>query len=244
MIDKGSTTVPTPDQSGEKSEDTVTPTPEDSTKSSNDEEELTIYKELIDVTNGVRVVLIEGEQAPIVGLKITHKETADAQTPSILASEDYDLFDIILLDKDGNSVQPTKDTFVILPVDDGKEVERVVYLPNTSSEESLEFTSIIYSDENGQIHNAVEFIAKHFSDYGLVYKKNTVSTTEKQATPLAVDTKKDVPSSIQASVSTTTNDGKVLPKTGDSDTTSALLGLSLVVGGMGMATTYRRRKHQ
>ncbi|MBJ8349779.1 S8 family serine peptidase [Streptococcus zalophi] len=244
MIDKGSTTVPTPDQSGEKSEDKATPTPEDSKDTSTDKEVLTSSKTLIDSTNGVRVILEKGERSSIVGLKITHKETADAQTPSVLASQDYDLYDIILLDKDGNSVQPTKDTLVILPVDDGKEVERVVYLPNTSTEESLDFTSTSFRDEDGQLHQAVVFVAKHFSDYGLVYKKTTVSTTETQVTPLAVNTKKDVSSSTQVSASTISNDGKTLPKTGDADTTSALLGLSLVVGGMGMATTYRRRKNQ
>ncbi|WP_343044345.1 LPXTG cell wall anchor domain-containing protein [Streptococcus pacificus] len=224
MIDKGSTTVPTPNQSSEK-------------------EVLTSSKTLIDSTNGVSVILEEGELASIVGIKITHKETSDAQTPSVLASEDYDLFDIILLDKDGNSLQPTKDTLVILPVDDGKEVARVVYLPNTSTEESLEFTSTNYRDESGQLHQAVVFVAKHFSDYGLVYKKETVSTTDNQPTPLAVNTKQDAPSSTQASASTTAKDGKTLPKTGDADTTSALLGLSLVVGGLGIATSYRRRKN-
>ncbi|MGT2772050.1 YSIRK signal domain/LPXTG anchor domain surface protein [Streptococcus marimammalium] len=233
MIDKGSTTVPIPDQSDKKSKDIST-----------DTEVLTSSKTLIDSTNGVRIILEKGERSSIVGLKITHKETADAETPSVLASQDYDLFDIVLLDKDGNSVQPTKDTLVVLPVDAGKEVERVVYLPNTSTEESLEFTSTSFRDENDQLHQAVVFVAKHFSDYGLVYKKTTGSTTKTQVTPLAVNTKKDVPSSTQASSSTTTNDVKILPKTGDTDSTSALLGLGLIVGGMGMATTYRRRKQQ
>ncbi|MFA9493925.1 hypothetical protein, partial [Streptococcus sp. E17BB] len=58
-------------------------------------------------------------------------ETGNTETPSVLREKDYNLFDIELVDTDGNIVKPTAPVDVYLPIDDGKDVAQVVYLPNS-----------------------------------------------------------------------------------------------------------------
>lgn len=144
---------------------------------------ITSEKELVDPVTGVRVILQKGELAAIVGITVDHKETEDAETPAILGGKDYDLFDIVLRDKDGQAISNTKDALVILPIDAGKEVEKVVYLPNSDQEEILDFTQTTVLDADGNIIDVVVFTAKHFSQYGLVYKESSSDSPAKPGTP-------------------------------------------------------------
>ncbi|MGT2609934.1 endo-alpha-N-acetylgalactosaminidase family protein, partial [Streptococcus zalophi] len=76
---------------------------------------LTSPRELIHTGTGVRVTLETGDLALITGAEVTHKETKDPNTPNVLKDQDYDLFDISLVDAKGNVVSPLKDTLVIMP---------------------------------------------------------------------------------------------------------------------------------
>ncbi|MBJ8326257.1 discoidin domain-containing protein [Streptococcus pacificus] len=127
-------------------------------------------RELKDDTSGVMVQLEVGEIAAIEGISVGHKETKDPSTPNVLKDKDYDLFDISLVDANGQAISPLKDTLVIMPVDEGKTVGKVVYLPNTDQEEELDFTMTSYVDANGKTQQGVVFVAKHFSEYGIVYQ--------------------------------------------------------------------------
>lgn len=124
--------------------------------------------ELYHAETGIKVILSKGETNTIVSVGAVHKETGNKQTPAVLANQDYDLYDIELLDKNGRPVKNLKPVQVILPVDEGKKVERVIYLPNSNQEQSLTFNEVAVH-ENGQSRNTVVFHAEHFSEYGLVY---------------------------------------------------------------------------
>ncbi|MGT2609656.1 discoidin domain-containing protein [Streptococcus zalophi] len=149
---------------------------------------LTSPRELIHTGTGVRVTLETGDLALITGAEVTHKETKDPSTPNVLKDQDYDLFDISLVDAKGEAISPLKDTLVIMPIDDGKVVEKVVYLPNTDQAEELDFEMTPYVDADGVTRQGVVFVAKHFSEYGIVYK--VVSTPETKipnTAPIAED---------------------------------------------------------
>ncbi|MCU9533045.1 discoidin domain-containing protein [Streptococcus sp. CSL10205-OR2] len=135
-------------------------------------------RELKDDASGVLVQLEVGEIAHISGISVGHKETQDPNTPNVLKDQDYDLFDISLVDAKGNVVSPLKDTLVIMPIDDGKVVEKVVYLPNTDQEEELDFEMTPYVDADGVTRQGVVFVAKHFSEYGIVYKEVSTPKTK------------------------------------------------------------------
>ncbi|MGT2772190.1 YSIRK signal domain/LPXTG anchor domain surface protein [Streptococcus marimammalium] len=128
------------------------------------------HKEIVDANSGIRITLEKGELASIKDVSVAQIETDDPKTPNILKALDYDLFDIELLDANGDSVNPLKDVLVVLPVDKDKEVARVIYLPNTEEEEILDFTMTTFIDQNGETRQGVVFVAKHFSEYGIVYK--------------------------------------------------------------------------
>ncbi|MBO4108152.1 hypothetical protein J5566_08145, partial [Streptococcus suis] len=145
---------------------------------------------LVDPKTNVSVTLSEGETNRAVALRVVHKETNASTTPVILSNVDYDLFDIELVDDAGEIVDNSMPTVVRLPVDPGKEVARVVYLPNSASEESIAFKEIASPDGTGD--KEVEFVAEHFSEYGIVYKDATVADTKAVGTTVAGQSVKPV----------------------------------------------------
>lgn len=152
-------------------------------------------KEIIDPKTGVRVTLDKGELATITDIGVEHIETNHINTPSVLKKKDYDLFDIVLKNKEGQKLANQKDVLVILPIDLGKEVDKVFYLPNSDQEEDLKFIQTTILDANGNRMNAVSFVAKHFSQYGIVYKisatkednTNTTNSRDNQKTTTIPD---------------------------------------------------------
>lgn len=138
---------------------------------------ITEPKELRDPETGVSVTLQAGELASIEGIKVSHMETADKLTPSVLSSSDYDLFDIVLVDKDGLPVQISQQAKVYMPIDAGKQVAKVVYLPNSDQEEILPF-EVLSVEEEGETRSYVVFDAQHFSQYALVYEESTSASEE------------------------------------------------------------------
>ncbi|HEL2737853.1 TPA: exo-alpha-sialidase [Streptococcus suis] len=125
--------------------------------------------ELKDQATNLRVQLEAGESKAIVGLRVTHKESGTADTPESLLGQDYDLYDISLVDDKGQAVAPTRETLVIVPIDEGKEVEKVLYLSDQASE--VEFTETTASDEAGKNFKSVVFVASTFSEYAIVYRE-------------------------------------------------------------------------
>ncbi|MBJ8325313.1 beta-N-acetylglucosaminidase domain-containing protein [Streptococcus pacificus] len=198
-------------------------------------EELTFLqdsKEIVDAKTGVRIQLEKGELALITGAKVNHKETLDKETPQVLKGLDYDLYDIELLDDAGQVISPLKDSLVILPIDEGKEVGEVIYLPNSNEAERLAFTSTTYTDEKGQNHTGIVFVAKHFSEYGIVYKtlqhknESTAKDNQKEKVLLMTDSPSNTSKEIFAKGNS--KNSNELPKTGDTNTLSVLGSLSLL----------------
>ncbi|MFA9494258.1 LPXTG cell wall anchor domain-containing protein, partial [Streptococcus sp. E17BB] len=102
----------------------------------------------------------------------------------ILKGTDYDLFDIELVDKDGNVTKPAAPVDVYLPIDDGKDVAQVVYLPNSDQSHALPFTTIT---RDGKRY--AKFTAEHFSEYGIVYEpQSTPVPPTSDSTPNPVPT--------------------------------------------------------
>ncbi|HFI0578163.1 TPA: sialidase domain-containing protein [Streptococcus suis] len=126
--------------------------------------------ELKDAASNVRVQLEAGESKSIVGLRVLPQVLEAARIPEILVGKDYDLYDISLLDKTGQAVAPTRPSLVIVPIDEGKEVEKVLYFADDQSIRELEFTETQASDATGQSFKAAVFVASSFSHYALVYK--------------------------------------------------------------------------
>ncbi|NRG69238.1 LPXTG cell wall anchor domain-containing protein [Streptococcus suis] len=126
--------------------------------------------ELKDQATNLRVQLEAGESKAIVGLKVTHKESGTADTPESLLGQDYDLYDISLVDDKGQAVAPTRETLVIVPIDEGKEVEKVLYLSGQGPSE-VDFTETTASDEAGKSFKSVVFVASTFSEYAIVYRE-------------------------------------------------------------------------
>ncbi|HEM3703056.1 TPA: discoidin domain-containing protein [Streptococcus suis] len=127
-------------------------------------------RELKDRQTGLRVELAAGESKSIVALKVELLEAGGSTTPTALLGQDFDLYDIQLLDQDNKEVVPSQDVLVIVPVDLGKQVEKLVYLPTLDQSQVLDFIPTVMKDDNGQEVPAIAFKTKHFSYYALVYQ--------------------------------------------------------------------------
>lgn len=247
----------------------TTPKPDsDPTPQPDAPEALAQERELIDPATGVRVILQKGELASIVRVKVSHIETNDAHTPAVLNAKDYDLFNITPIDKNEKVVAITKPATVLLPIDAGKVVDKVVYLPNTDKEESLPFTIVSLTDSNGKKQSYVRFTAEHFSEYGLVYQAENqinLKSKEKQdnvaiSYPLnleqevkvssisrkyAANKTADVNSVQQTEPSVMSSSSKAtLPDTGDHKTDLSQLGVLAMIGSflVEIAGYFKKRK--
>lgn len=183
-------------------------------------------RELTHAATGVRVSLQAGEDR-IVAISVTHKETNDANTPAILGGKDYDLFDIETVDAAGNFVQINRPARVTLPVDEGKRVVQVIYLPNANAQEELAFAETVMIGKDGRLVNAVTFEAKHFSDYAIVY---AAGQTVAQATQQVLAHK---PAAAGATA-------KTLPNTGDKASLVATVLGSMLLSGVALQTAKRK----
>lgn len=119
---------------------------------------------------GVSVELSLADQVATLSIEAHIEPTAVNPEPiARLAGLDFDLFDITLKDKDGKSVtQLTTKAVVRLPVDAGKMVESVIYLPLEGDAQVLP----LLKQENGYVF----FETEHFSHYGVIYKSHKTST--------------------------------------------------------------------
>ncbi|HFI2473087.1 TPA: sialidase domain-containing protein [Streptococcus suis] len=152
--------------------------------------------ELKDVSSNVRVQLEAGESKSIVGLQAIHLELEDSLLPEVLRNQDHDLYDINLLDENGQSVAPTRPSLVIVPIDEDKEVAKVLYFAADQTVRELDFTETQARDSTGRNFKAVVFVASSFSHYALVYKAQE-ERTEDLTTPTT-----EVPTGATATVNT------------------------------------------
>lgn len=140
---------------------------------------LTAPKTLHDQATGTYVILQAGESKAIEGLRVGHIETKDRATPAVLADKDFDLYDIETVDQAGKDKDISRPARVILPVDQGKTVEKVLYLPTPDS--AQEVTFVQQTDEHNQSY--VAFSVEHFSHYALVYRVVTPPSTGEETKP-------------------------------------------------------------
>ncbi|MFA9493359.1 discoidin domain-containing protein [Streptococcus sp. E17BB] len=197
---------------------------------------------LEDKATGIQVLLSEGEDANIVALRIVAKETGHVATPSVLKGADYDLFDIELVDKHGKIIKMAGRAEVSLPVDAGKEVATVVYLPNSDKADSLPFRTAEVTTVSGQTQKVVIFTAEHFSEYGIVYKPATVVSTPGTSTDIPV-TQPTGSAPIAPTPAGSAPDASklTLPNTGEASSSLALLDGAALVAALGL-TSLRKRE--
>ncbi|HFI0564362.1 TPA: discoidin domain-containing protein [Streptococcus suis] len=131
---------------------------------------------LTDAATGVRLDLQANELDSIIGLQVTHKEGI-VNVPDALADKDYDLFDIVLVDETGHKIANTLPVRVSLPVDAGKKVENVLYLPTAGDKVELPFTESVRVTADGSTRKEVTFTANNFSDYAIVYSDTATTTS-------------------------------------------------------------------
>lgn len=127
---------------------------------------------VVDEATGLTVLFAQSDADVVTGLRVSHVETKATTTPPVLVGKDFDLFDVEPVDKDGNVVDITSPATVSLPVDAGKQVTKVLYLPSPDKEESLAFET---KELNGKTYAI--FTVNHFSQYAIVYLSEEVTDT-------------------------------------------------------------------
>ncbi len=228
-------------------------------------------REFKDSKTGLRVELATGESESIVALKVELLEAGGSNTPTALLGQDFDLYDIQLLDQNNKEVEPSQEVLVVIPVDLGKQVETLVYLPTLDQSQVLDFTPTVIKNDNGQEIPAIAFKTKHFSYYALVYQEvsthgegvqapelptGEISPVEtKLITAKGESVKYHLPEldldtiaqyhaiSNKQSVSTSDKStGTILPKTGDQTPAFTLTGLTML-GFLALALQKRKENN-
>ncbi|MCW6659791.1 endo-alpha-N-acetylgalactosaminidase family protein [Aerococcaceae bacterium NML191292] len=155
-----------------------------------------VVREYTDTPTNVTVVFAENEAAPIKGIKVSVVSEAESKQHPALAEKEHKLYDIEAVDAQQVDVDITQPAMVKLPIEAGKQLDKVLYLPENAEAEVLDHTV-----ENG----FAVFQARHFSLYALVYAKATDDNT-KPDTPStdqgAGNTKPDTPSTDQGAGNT------------------------------------------
>ncbi|KXT77893.1 endo-beta-N-acetylglucosaminidase [Streptococcus sp. DD13] len=140
-----------------------------------DEEKRIIFK---DDKTGIEVHFSAKEPIAIKGLKV-----------DVLSSETTKngrLFDIEAVDADGQDIDLQYASLVRIPIEEGREVEKVLFLPENQPIQELSFEVV---------EGYVVFTAPHFTHYTVVYKALD-STTDKPQDP--ADKEISEPNEIQS----------------------------------------------
>ena len=224
-------------------------------KKASAETERTLYDE----ASGVSVILAPGERDDIKKIKVNHQETNDVKTPEVLKGTDYDLFDIQPTDNFGNVLAITKTVRVILPIDAGKTVAQVFYLPENGQPQSLAFEEISRTVA-GQTLKFVIFNTEHFSQYGIIYVQEAAQSSDsEEATqnsaetgvtpdsqvPTPVVETTATPNSADASLETPITDtAETLPATGEKDDSLLTFVGALSLASIALLELKRRKKSE
>ncbi|NQJ68973.1 family 20 glycosylhydrolase [Streptococcus suis] len=228
-------------------------------------------REFKDSKTGLRVELATEERKSIVALKVELLEAGGSNTPTALLGQDFDLYDIQLLDQNNKEVETSQEVLVVIPVDLGKQVETLVYLPTLEQSQVLDFTPTVIKNDNGQEIPAIAFKTKHFSYYAIVYKEVSVHGEGVQAPELPVGELAPVETEVVTAkgesvkyhlpeldldtiaqyhaISNTQSDstsdkstGTILPKTGDQTPDFTLTGLTML-GFLALALQKRKENN-
>ena len=224
-------------------------------KKASAETERTLYDE----ASGVSVILGAGERDDIKKIKVSHQETNDVKTPEVLKGTDYDLFDIQPTDNFGNVLAITKTARVILPIDAGKTVAQVFYLPENGQPQSLAFEEISRTVA-GQTLKFVIFNTEHFSQYGIIYAQEAAQSSSAMATQTSAENGVTPDDQAQASVVettttpttvdanletlTATDTADILPATGEKDGTLLSFAGVLSLASIALLELKRRKKSE
>ncbi|HEL9630993.1 TPA: hypothetical protein U0K61_002191, partial [Streptococcus suis] len=92
--------------------------------------------------------------------------TPVGELPDAVAGKDAVVYDLELVDGEGNHIDDPFRAIVKLPVDSSKTVSRVIFLPEGRDPETLEFEQVLEEDTD---RSFVTFEATHFSNYAIVY---------------------------------------------------------------------------
>ena len=190
----------------------------------------------------------------ITQIEVHHKETNDSQTSSVLQGKDYDLYDIEPEDAYGYVVSTTQKDQVILPIDAGKAVAEVFYLPENAQPQLLAFREVSKLVA-GQVVKFVIFDVDHLSQYGIVYQdqvaKIEVPANSNQVAKVTAPTQTQTGVWNQAAsrvlsdlqkVAVTENSTVALPETGQKDSnTLTFVGL-LSLASLAVLEVKRRQK--
>lgn len=216
------------------------------------ETERTLY----DQASGISVILAPGEREDITQIAVHHKETNDSQTPEALQGKDYDLYDIEPEDAYGHAVSPNQQVQIILPIDAGKTVAKVFFLPENAQPQALNFREVTKNVE-GQVVTFVIFDVEHFSQYGIIYKTQAAeneillefsyvsqiaATVQNQAAVRGEDTSE--PFENLQKVAVVENSTLALPKTGQKDSKVLTFTGILSLASLAVLEVKRRKKSQ
>ena len=139
---------------------------------------------------GINVEMMIPDSLGITDMTVEDVNEEDlGKFSEVLRGADADLFSIKFNNASGDKVNVTTEAIVTMPVDEGKEVARVIYydLATHSVQDLTEF-------EHDKTANRVTFVVPHFSIYGVIYKQagsaDSGLTTPKPGVPTP---KPDVP---------------------------------------------------
>ncbi|MGT2895354.1 KxYKxGKxW signal peptide domain-containing protein [Streptococcus entericus] len=200
-------------------------------------------RRLVDTRTGVTVILDRRESSDIVALRVVPKILSPQETPESLVEQDYDLYDIDLVNREGKVVKMAYSARVLLPVDPDKMVKQVLYLPETSPVRALDFTLV----ESGRF---VEIIAKSFSQYAVIYHSQIVLNNQEddEARSIQEPTEQIIVPALARPTAITVADStgvaSTLPSTGDNDSAISQLiaGVALTILGLVGVSRQKREK--
>ncbi|MFA9492427.1 KxYKxGKxW signal peptide domain-containing protein [Streptococcus sp. E17BB] len=200
-------------------------------------------RRLVDTRTGVTVILDRRESSDIVSLRVVPKILSPQETPESLVEQDYDLYDIDLVNREGKVVKMAYSVRVLLPVDPDKMVKQVLYLPETSPVRALDFTLV----ESGRF---VEIIAKSFSQYAVIYHSQIVLNNQEddEARSIQEPTEQiivpalDRPTAI--TVADSTGVALTLPSTGDNDSAISQLIAGVTLITLGLVGVSRQKREE
>lgn len=169
------------------------------------------------------------------------------------------MFDIQPTDNFGNVLAITKTARVILPIDAGKTVAQVFYLPENGQPQSLAFEEISRTVA-GQTLKFVIFDTEHFSQYGIIYAQEATQSSSDMTTQTSAENGVTPDDQAQASVVETTTtpitvDANLetlsstdatdtLPETGEKDGTILTFSGVLSLASIALLELKRRKKSQ
>ena len=166
------------------------------------------------------------------------------------------MYDIEPEDAYGHAVSPNQQVQIILPIDAGKTVAKVFFLPENAQPQALNFREVTKIVE-GQVVTFVIFDVEHFSQYGIIYKTQAAenktlvefryvsqiaATVQNHAAVRGEDTSE--PFENLQKVAVVENSTLALPKIGQKDSKVLTFTGILSLASLAVLEVKRRKKNQ